>query len=84
MTDLIESCRRKLADQAADLINKAKLPPLMVSNLLFEVASAVALTVVDVRTVARAFTTHGESLEEIADEDDGKVAVFKKPGPFVC
>jgi hypothetical protein len=84
MADLIESCRRKLADQAADLVNKAKMPPLLVANLLFEVASAVALTVVDVRTVARAFQQHGESLEEIAAEDDDKVVVFKKPGPFVC
>ena len=80
MSDLIESCRRRLADQAAELINKAKMPPLLVANLLFEIATVVALTVVDIQAVAAAFHTHGDSLDEITDED----AVFKKPRPFLC
>jgi hypothetical protein len=80
MADIIELARRKLADQSADLINKAKMPALLVSNLLFEAATAVALTVVDIDVVAHAFREHADSLDEIGEEK----GAFQKPGPFIC
>ena len=78
MTDVIETIRRKLADQNADLVNKAGLPPLVVANLEFEAATALALTVVDIKTVATAFREHADKLDEIDLED----AAFDHPGPF--
>ena len=61
----IESVRYRLAQQAADMVNKRGMDPLLVADLLFEVATAVALDTVDRATVAKAFRDRAAAIENL-------------------
>ena len=65
---LLDWCRRKLAKQAADLVNKLGLPPLEVANLLLEAGDAVALTVITPGEYAKVLRHHADRLDQFEKE----------------
>lgn len=62
---LLYQLRERWAAQVADLVNKAKLPPLIVATMLLDFAIALALSMrIPPASIAASLRAHAAKLEE--------------------
>ncbi len=73
MEQKLEQLRVKLSHQAADLVNKAKIPPIVLATMLIDLAVALPLSMgVPAAEIAISLHAHAARLEQLeAGEDQG-------------
>ena len=71
MEKTLEQLRLKLAEQAVDLVTKAKIPPPVLATMLFDLAVALLVRLgYPTGEIAKSLHLHADILEQAADDKD--------------
>ncbi len=71
----LDHLKRKMAEQAADLVNKAKVPPLTLATMMLDLAVALPMSMgVSADAMAICLSAHAARLEKMAAFDKGRAS----------